>query len=90
MSDAHGTAPVRLVIPSGTTNPEYETVQRELNAMFPDLAFTVMGAADDVTATDMVVRGEADLSETNSAGIVAKYVSWIHVFSHLYAALGIK
>jgi hypothetical protein len=61
------------VIPSGTTNPEYATVQRELNAMFPDLAFTVMGAADDVAATDMVVRGEADLSETNSAGIVAKY-----------------
>jgi hypothetical protein len=47
-------------------------VERELNSMFPDLDFTVMGAADDVTATDMVVRGEADLSETNSAGIVAK------------------
>jgi hypothetical protein len=61
-----------LAIPGDAASPEFTSLATELNSLLPEFNFVVLGAADDADAADLVISGEADIAETDSAGVVEK------------------
>lgn len=74
IASAQSANPIRLAIPGVVENSEdAQRISSELKVLFPDVAFSLLAAASDDEAVQMVIDDMADIAETDAAGVIGKY-----------------
>ena len=73
---------IKLAIPGNGDSVEFKALPAQLKTVCPDFTFQIVAAESDQQAVDLVLDGQADISEADAAGVIGRYRGSAHIPIH--------